>query len=267
MAAGETIERKRVSTPEEVWALFAESERRMQADYERRKEEDERRWAKYERERAEYAREQAEYKRRQEEAWRKSEEEYLKLKASIEATDRQIAETGRRIAETGRQIEATDRQIAETDRQMKETDKKMGALSNRFGELAEHLVIPNIAAKFNPLGFSFSEAGRKTISDRENGIFLEIDILLENGDKAMAVEVKSRLLNKDTDEHIHRLNKLRTYANKKGDRRKFYGAVAGAIMSDSARNYALKKGLYVIEQSGDTVFISSPEKFCPPRAW
>ncbi|MDR1893769.1 MAG: hypothetical protein LBQ61_03640 [Spirochaetales bacterium] len=48
-----------------------------------------------------------------------------------------------------------------------------------------------------------------------------------------------------------------------GDRRKVRGALAGAIMHESVRSYAIKKGLYVIVQTGDTVRIDIPEGFQP----
>jgi hypothetical protein len=35
------------------------------------------------------------------------------------------------------------------------------------------------------------------------------------------------------------------------------GAVAGAIVSDNVKAYALKKGLYVIEQTGETIKIET----------
>jgi hypothetical protein len=42
--------------------------------------------------------------------------------------------------------------------------------------------------------------------------------------------------------------------------------VAGAIVADNVKEYALKKGFYVIRQSGDTVTIENPETF-KPREW
>jgi hypothetical protein len=47
---------------------------------------------------------------------------------------------------------------------------------------------------------------------------------------------------------------------------KYQGAIAGAIMSESVRNYILKHGMYVIEQTGDTVQINVPEGF-KPQEW
>jgi hypothetical protein len=41
------------------------------------------------------------------------------------------------------------------------------------------------------------------------------------------------------------------------------GAIAGAIFDDEEREAAVKEGLYVIVQSGDTVKIDIPEDFKP----
>jgi hypothetical protein len=63
------------------------------------------------------------------------------------------------------------------------------------------------------------------------------------------------------------MEKLRKYSDKRKDNRKLYGAIAGAIISESVRKYALKKGLYLIEQSGDTVRIVEPSGEYEVRAW
>jgi hypothetical protein len=44
------------------------------------------------------------------------------------------------------------------------------------------------------------------------------------------------------------------------------GAVAGALVSKTVRNYILEKGFYVIEQTGDTVRINIPKGF-KARNW
>jgi Holliday junction resolvase len=94
----------------------------------------------------------------------------------------------------------------------------------------------------------------------------EVDVWLENGDSVMAVEIKSKLLQKHVNDHIERMEKLQGYAKEHGDKRKLLGALAGAIVKKDARDYAIQKGFYVIEQSGDTVKIEMPEKF-KPKAW
>ncbi|MDR0764153.1 MAG: hypothetical protein LBE65_00980 [Synergistaceae bacterium] len=195
-------------------------------------------------------------------------DEYLRKRS--EETDRQIRE---RSEETDRQIRETARQIREmneeTNRKMKETDKRFGDLDNRFGELAEHLVAPSIMEKFNALGFHFTDIStgrRKIITGKDKQAVAEFDILMENGESSVGVEVKSKPSGRDVKDHARRLEILRRHKNSIGDKRKIYGALAGAIMTDSVRNLALKTGLYAITQTGDTVKIDVPEGFTP-KAW
>jgi hypothetical protein len=158
--------------------------------------------------------------------------------------------------------------MMETDRRFKETDKKMGELGNRFGELAEHLVAPSIHKKFNTLGYHFDAVspGGTEIKDPGSKTYAEVDILLQNTEYIVAVEVKSKLLEKHVDAHVKRLEILRRWADKHNDGRKIRGAAAGAIVPHAVRQYALKAGLYVIVQTGDTVKIDIPKGFVP-RDW
>jgi hypothetical protein len=66
--------------------------------------------------------------------------------------------------------------------------------------------------------------------------------------------------------HVQRLKILRHNKDKKGDKRKIYGALAGAIMSDNIKAAAIEAGLYVIIQTGDTVKIDIPKGFIP-KTW
>jgi hypothetical protein len=189
-------------------------------------------------------------------------------------------ETDRIIQENALQMKETDRQMKETDRQMKETDRRLGKLGNRMGEIVEHMVAPNLREKFRELGYDFPKANpNSNVSDRTNKIFLEIDVLLENGDKALLVEIKTNLSTEDVKEHIERLEKMRVYADLHGDKRTFLGAVAGIVMTDNVKEYALKQGFFVIEPSrgepsplcgsveytGETFNIISPNN--KPKEW
>ena len=156
--------------------------------------------------------------------------------------------------------------MKETDRRMKETDKLIGDLGNRFGEMVEHLVAPSIKEKFNALNFNFDHISQNhKITDNDRTL-AEIDLLLENGNLAIAVEVKANPAQKDVDNHVRRMEVLRQKADENNDKHKYQGAIAGAIMSDEVRNYAHKTGFYVIEQTGDTVRINIPEGF-EARVW
>jgi hypothetical protein len=164
-------------------------------------------------------------------------------------------------------LQETGQELKEIARRQKETDKQIGELGNRFGELAEHLVTPNIAEKFRALGYAFTKAGPNLEFFDDTGKSLaEVDVWLENGEFALAVEVKSYLRVQDVRDHLKRMDVLRRYFDARKDPRKLLGAVAGAIVREKARDYAEKIGFYVIEQSGDTVKIAVPEGF-RPRVW
>ncbi|MDR1580168.1 MAG: hypothetical protein LBS35_07405 [Synergistaceae bacterium] len=175
-----------------------------------------------------------------------------------------VQEIAKQIKETNTE---TARQMRETDRRIKETNEQIGRLGNRFGELAEHLVAPNLLEKFRARGFKFTRYSPNTeIQDEEGQLLAEIDIFLENGDCVMVVEVKAQLKTADIDAHAERMQILRRYADKHGDKRKYYGAVAAAIVRPKVKERAVNMGFYVAAQSGDTMTIDVPEGF-KPKAW
>jgi hypothetical protein len=85
--------------------------------------------------------------------------------------------------------------------------------------------------------------------------------LLENGEFAIIVEVKSHFTTDYVEQHVERMEKLRSYRDAHNDKRKLIGSVAGAIMEDKAKTIALAAGFYVIVQAGDTPKIEVPEGF------
>jgi len=189
---------------------------------------------------------------------------------SFETVWAALKEVAERQKETDRQMKESaarfDKQMRETDRKMQETDRRLGKLGNRMGEIIEHMIAPNLREKFRELGLNFPKANPNSdVSDYDNKIFLEIDVLLENGEKAMLVEVKTNLTAEDVQDHIKRLEKMRVYADLHDDKRAFLGAVAGVVITANVKEYALGKGLYVIEPSGETFNIISPNG--QPKEW
>jgi hypothetical protein len=192
----------------------------------------------------------------------------IENREQFKETDRKIQEVAERQKETDRLMKENREQFKETDRLMKENARQIGKLGNRFGELVEHLVAPNISEKFNELGFCFTKTAMDVvIKDPQNPKNdAEVDVLLENGDIVIAVEVKSKPNDKDVNDHARRMEVLRRHADEKGDRRRYQGAIAAAVISEAVRRYILKKGFYVIEQTGDTVRINIPKGF-KAREW
>jgi hypothetical protein len=176
-------------------------------------------------------------------------------------------ETAQRSKETDRQMQETDRQMRELGQKMKATDKWVGEMNNRFGEIVEYMVRPNLVAKFQELGFAFTRANRTEITDREHNIFTEVDALLENSDTVMAVEIKNKPNIDDIKDHVERMAKLRKHADLHDDQRRYLGAMAGVVFSESEKIYALKQGFYVIEPSGETFNITEPTGVYHPREW
>jgi hypothetical protein len=152
--------------------------------------------------------------------------------------------------------------IRETEKAIKETQKNIGGLNNTLGSIVEHILTPSLPQKFKKLGYSFNRIATYKFAE---GVYAQIDGMLENGTQAVAVEVKTTLRQTDIDDHLLRMEKIRKYADEHGDKRQFMGAMAATITDENTRNYALKQGLFVIEPSGEDVKVIKPEK--EPRIW
>jgi len=161
-------------------------------------------------------------------------------------------------------------QQKETERFLKEKatelNNQIGSLTNLFGDFTVGMVAPKLREKFTDLGFIFPKSSPNVvIEDKKNNICLEIDILLENGDKAMLVEVKTKLTTDRINKHVERLEKMRKYADLHGDKRTFIGAVAGFAITDEVRKNALEHGFYLIEPDGENFIIIPP--IGNPKEW
>jgi hypothetical protein len=175
-------------------------------------------------------------------------------------TDRLIKENARRMAAE------TERLFKGIALQSKETDRKISKSGSRLGELIENPVASSLLKKFEEQGLFFTRTNINILLKNADRSFLtEIDIFLEAGETAPAVEVKSKLAVPDVEEHLARMEKLRRYTDERGNRRTFIGAVAGGIIPGGVTPFAIEKGLFVVEQSGDTAVISVPEGFLPPE--
>ena len=185
-----------------------------------------------------------------------------KIKAEGEEFDRKLKadreEFDRKLKEDKRKDEARARRL----------DKQLGLLGNRFGSIAADMIIPNLVKQFRKIGFVFTKAYPTPFyAEGDNEILAEVDAFMENGDKVMIVEIKSKPLIEDIKYHIERMNKLRIYADKKGDKRVYLGAIGGLRFSEGARKYALKRGFYVVEASGNTFRAIAPDGENAPREW
>jgi predicted AAA+ superfamily ATPase len=170
------------------------------------------------------------------------------------------------MKETDRRFRETDRKFQETEKLLRQNQKMMGDLSKKFGKIIEHMFIPNLEDKFNALGYEFGKASPNVlIANKKHNIYMEIDVFLENGDCALAVEVKTQAGIDDVREHVERMEKLRRYLDIQNDRRKLFGAIAAAAIPGNVRDFAFKQGFYVVRQSGDNVYVEEPQNRA--KAW
>ncbi len=158
--------------------------------------------------------------------------------------------------------------FAETERLLKEqsrkTDEQIGKLGNRLGEFVEWQIRPAAVRLFKERGIEVHDFYPE-ISIERGDEGLEIDLLVVNETDAILIEVKSKLTQKDVDEHIERLGKFKGFMPRFADLRAL-GAVGGMVVPKEVARYAYRKGFFVLAQSGENIVILNDEKF-KPRVW
>ncbi len=172
------------------------------------------------------------------------------------------AETERLEAERRAETEIILRKSkAELDQQVKELNQQMGRLSGRLGQFVEAMIMPSLVSLFRSRGIEVHEVHPNVTATRPQGS-IEIDLLVVNDGDAIAVECKSRLTVEDVNEHLLRMDKIKTLLPTYRDKR-LLGAVATMVLNDHVGRYAYGKGLYVLAQSGETVTIKNDMNFQP----
>lgn len=177
-------------------------------------------------------------------------------------------ETEKRVQETDRILKEqsleTDKRFQKTDQQIKQVNQQLGKLGNRLGEFVEWQVRPSVVRLFRERGIDVHELQSDVSVKRIDG-GLEIDLLVVNETEVVLVEVKSKLTQKDVDEHKERLEKFKRlmprYQNMKA-----LGAVAGMVVTEEVANYAYSQGLFVLAQSGESMMILNSLEF-QPQIW
>ena len=185
-------------------------------------------------------------------------------------TDRKIREVAVQQAKVAERQEKTDRQIERMSREVARVSREIGRLGGRIGDIIEHMVGGgNIVKQFRALNYDVTAHYRNKIFGKGTENYGEIDLILEDGDVAILVSVKTKLTTGDVREHIEQLEKYRRHVNAKGhgDRCRFIGAVASAVADQNVIDFAQRKGFYVIVQSGVAVEIIPPPEGFSAKEW
>jgi hypothetical protein len=182
------------------------------------------------------------------------------MKTRVKTVDEAVMFMAEKMAESKKE---TDLAIQELTKQVEKTSKQVedfvnnskndfSRINRRLGHLIEFIVAPGIRQDMEDFGhkFRYATANKvfRGIKDGRKSDLAEVDLFLSNGTKAMAVEVKTTLTLGWVKEHIDQLDTLRTFEKyTKIQGKELLGAVAGVFINDDAREYAKKRGLYVIE--------------------
>jgi hypothetical protein len=188
----------------------------------------------------------------------------------LDRVGERLDRVGERLDRVGKSQEELVESQKEFDREMKESkaefNERLGNYINLFGDFTEYTMAPKLREKFEDFGLFFPRTNRNvSVKDENKKIILETDAMLENGDKAMMVEIKTQLTVERINKHIERLEKMRKHSDLHGDKRAFLGAVAGVVVADEVRDYALNQGLYLIEPAGEDLTITPPNG--NPKEW
>jgi hypothetical protein len=163
--------------------------------------------------------------------------------------------------------EAADKRWEAADKRWETTRKKIDSLGDRIGEIVEDMVKGGIVDKFRALGYNVTQCSQNVEFGLAGTTTGEVDLFLENGDIAVLIEVKTTLTIKKIRKHVKRLETYRQYADLRGGKRRFIGAVAGAVFKGEAKSFAIENGLYVIAQSGKAFEIVALPKGFKAKAW
>jgi hypothetical protein len=180
-----------------------------------------------------------------------------------EQMNKEVAEIWQLIRETQAQFRETD---ARLDARFRETDAKLrrleGLFGSQWGKLIEALVQPSVIRLFQGRGIDVHYVSQR-VKSQLNGRSKEIDLLLENSEVVVVVEIKTTLRISDVNDFLADLAEFHHFYPKFA-RDRLFGAVAGLDIVEEADRYAYRRGLFVLQVSGEeTVQMLNDEKFTP----
>ena len=179
---------------------------------------------------------------------------YALFQRSQEEADRRFAEADRRAAEA-------EERLARAEAIAAQANQAVNSLSSRWGRFVENMVAPAALHLFQDRGIAVQEVYQRVRSARGN-LNLEIDILVVDDDVAVIIEVKSRLTQDNIRQVLRSLERFKAAFPHYTDYQ-LYGAVAAIEIDKDVDTYADNQGLFVIQQSGDSVEISNTSDFTP----
>ena len=195
-------------------------------------------------------------------------EDIWEILKELAQSQQELSQSQQELSQSQQELSQAQQELSqaqkETDKQINRVSQQIGELGNRLGEFVEWQVRPAVVRLFQERGIDVHEF-HPGISVKRDNEGLEIDLLVVNDTDAILVEVKSKLTQRDVDEHLQRLAKFKRLMPRFRDV-KALGAVAAMIVPNEVASYGCRQGLFVLVQSGENVIILNDAEFTP-RVW
>jgi hypothetical protein len=154
----------------------------------------------------------------------------------------------------------TDRKFRETDKEIKNLGREVGKITDNLGRFAENMVAPAIVKLFNKRGIPITDYAQRVRSPKRR---IEYDIVAHNSDYVVVTSVKMTLRAEDVKFFLNERLPIFKEVFPRYKDMKVIGVVAGANIVGESDIYAMKRGLYVMAQSGESVTVLNDEEFEP----
>ncbi|MEW6619155.1 MAG: hypothetical protein AB1422_07415, partial [bacterium] len=155
-----------------------------------------------------------------------------------------------------------------TDAEIRKVNKSVAGISDGFGRMTEGFALASIEEVFKKLGIHINKTLPR-VRSRRNGDHLEIDLLnVAKSDKkemVIIVEVKSYLRTEDVNDFLNDISKFYDFFEEYRDK-EIIGVIAFMNYATGAKEYAEKRGFYLLFCSEDLMKMVNKKGFTP-QVW
>lgn len=198
------------------------------------------------------------------------------FKANDERTNAKIAKvsedidklskaTDEKLVKVSNDIDKLSQEVAKVSKDVATFNNTVGNLTDRWGKFIENFVLPGIPKAFTERGIKITRVIQRLKASEKGRTVMEIDHLAINTDCAILIEAKSILKVSDVKVHLEKIKKFRQVFTEY-QAKKLYGAVAAVEIASSADQFAIGKGLFVLNIGDDSVAIANKPDF-KPSVW
>jgi len=128
------------------------------------------------------------------------------LTRNVNRVSNSVADLTKKVEHVSDSVAAMSKKVEHVSESVAELTKNVGGINNSLGLFTESLFSSGLDGLFNEFGYSFTKQGPHVKFKIDGKVAAEADYFLEDGEYAMAVEVKTELKVRDVDEHLQRIS-------------------------------------------------------------